>query len=114
MPVTVQTPVPEQSPLHPTNAEPDAAAAFNATDVTSSNWAEQVVPQLMPPGVDVTVPLPLPSLLIVIVITGLSVMTRAMGGPGASVTLGSVPPKIFVPAPSSAATVMVRLDPVGA
>ena len=39
---------------------------------------------------------------------------RETGGPAARVTLGSVPPKIFRPVPSSAETAMVRLDPTGA
>ena len=40
LPVTVQAPVPEQSPLHPANDEPGDAAAFRATDVPASNCAD--------------------------------------------------------------------------
>jgi hypothetical protein len=38
--------------------------AFNVTTVPLSNSAEQALPQLMPAGVLVTVPLPLPFLVI--------------------------------------------------
>ena len=65
LPVTVQAPLPEQAPPQLTNDEPAAAAAFKATEVPVSNWFEQVVPQLMPAGVEVTVPLPVPCLVTV-------------------------------------------------
>jgi len=70
LPVTVQAPFPEQAPPQLTNDEPAAAAAFNATEVPASNWFEQVAPQLMPAGVEVTVPLPVPCLVTVIAIVG--------------------------------------------
>ena len=70
LPVRVQAPLPEQSPPQLTNDEPAAAAAFKATEVPASNWFEQVPPQLMPAGVEVTVPLPVPCLVTVIVIVG--------------------------------------------
>src|SRR5262249_53675892 len=71
LPVTVQGPLPEQAPPQLTNDEPAAAAAFKATeDVPASNWCEQVAPQLMPAGVEVTVPLPVPCLVTVMVIVG--------------------------------------------
>ena len=68
--VTVQAPLPEQAPPQLTNDEPAAAAAFKATEVPVSNWFEQVAPQLMPAGVEVTVPLPVPCLVTVMVIVG--------------------------------------------
>jgi len=37
LPVTVQAPLPEQSPPQLTNDEPAAAAAFKATEVPASN-----------------------------------------------------------------------------
>ena len=70
LPVTVQAPLPEQAPPQLTNDEPAAAAAFKATDVPVSNWFEQVAPQLMPAGVEVTVPFPVPCLVTAMVIVG--------------------------------------------
>jgi len=61
--VTVHVPVPVQPPpLQPVNVEPAAAAAVSVTDVPVVNDAEQVVPQEMPAGLLVTVPLPAPAL----------------------------------------------------
>ena len=59
-----------QAPPQPTNDEPVAAAAFKASKVPVSNRFEQVAPQLMPAGVEVTVPLPVPCLVTVIAIVG--------------------------------------------
>jgi hypothetical protein len=70
LPVTVQGPLPEQAPPQLTNDEPAAAAAFKATEVPASNWCEQVAPQLMPAGVEVTVPLPVPCLVTVMIVGG--------------------------------------------
>src|SRR5512142_798217 len=47
---TTQLPLPTQSPLQPATVEPLAALALQAD------------PQLMPDGVEVTVPLPVPAL----------------------------------------------------
>jgi hypothetical protein len=56
----VQVPVPEQPPpLQLVKLEPAAAVAVRVTDVPK--LAEQVVPQLMPLGLLVTVPLPVPA-----------------------------------------------------
>jgi len=61
--VTVHVPVLVQPPpLQPVNVEPAAAAAVSVTDVPFVNDAEQVVPQEMPAGLLVTVPLPAPAL----------------------------------------------------
>ena len=63
--VTVQVPVPVQPPpLQPENAEPAAGVAVNVTAVPLANAAEQAAPQLMPVGALVTVPLPVPALVI--------------------------------------------------
>jgi hypothetical protein len=62
--------LPEQAPPQLTNDEPAAAAAFKATEVPASNWCEQVAPQLMPAGVEVTVPLPVPCLVTVMIVGG--------------------------------------------
>ena len=62
--MTVQVPVPVQPPLQPENVEPAAGVAVSVTDVPLANAAEQVVPQLMPAGALVTVPLPVPAFAI--------------------------------------------------
>jgi len=61
--VTVQVPLPVQPPpLQPVKVEPAAGAAVKVTKVPLANEAEQVVPQEMPAGLLVTVPLPVPAL----------------------------------------------------
>jgi hypothetical protein len=64
---TVQEPVPVQQqpppPLHPANTNPEAGTAVSATLVPPENDREQVVPQLMPLGLLVTVPPPVPFLV---------------------------------------------------
>src|ERR1700682_3338472 len=61
--VTVQVRVPEQAPLHPAKTEPAAGVAVSVTVVPLAKLAEQVAPQLIPPTLLVTVPVPLPCLL---------------------------------------------------
>src|SRR5512138_3837143 len=63
--VTMQLPVPVHASLQPANVEPDAAAAVRVTVVPLVMFAEQVDPQLMPPALEVTVPLPVPLLVTV-------------------------------------------------
>jgi hypothetical protein len=64
--VTVQVPVPVQPPPdQPAKTEPEAADAVSVTDIPGAYEALQVVPQLIPGGELVTVPLPVPSLEIV-------------------------------------------------
>jgi hypothetical protein len=55
-----QFPVPLQSPLHPANVEPLAAVALSVTDVPFAKFVVHVLPQLIPAGEDVTVPVPVP------------------------------------------------------
>ena len=52
--------VPVQAPLHPVNADPGAGVAVNVTGVPSGYNAVQVIPQLIPAGDDVAVPVPFP------------------------------------------------------
>jgi hypothetical protein len=59
--VTVQVPVPEQAPLQPAKEEPAAGVAVRVVPCVTD--CEQVVPQLMPAGVLVTVPEPVPLLV---------------------------------------------------
>jgi hypothetical protein len=59
--VTVQVPVPAQPPpLQPEKVEPAAGVAVKVTAVPLPYEATQVVPQEMPAGVLVTVPMPAP------------------------------------------------------
>ncbi len=48
------------SPLHPANVEPDAGAGMSVTEVPSSYISVQSLPQLIPVGLVVTVPEPVP------------------------------------------------------
>ncbi len=63
--VTVQAPGPEHAPAQETKAEPGAAVGVRFTSVGASKKAEQIVPQSIPAGVEVTVPLPVPARLTV-------------------------------------------------
>jgi hypothetical protein len=58
---TVQVPVPVQAPLQPANVEPLAAEAVSVTEVPLAKLALHVLPQLMPDGEEVTVPVPVPA-----------------------------------------------------
>jgi hypothetical protein len=57
---TAQFPVPAQAPLQPVKVEPAAGAAERVTFVPPATFALQMLPQLIPLGVEVTVPLPVP------------------------------------------------------
>jgi hypothetical protein len=64
--MTVQGPVPLQPPpLKPPKVKPGSDAAVKVTEVPLSKDAEQVLPQLIPAGLLVTVPLPAPALVTV-------------------------------------------------
>jgi hypothetical protein len=62
--VTTHVPVPVQPPpFHPANVEPSAGLAVNVTCVPLAKPAEHVDPQLIPAGLLVTVPDPVPALV---------------------------------------------------
>jgi hypothetical protein len=64
--LTVQVPVPLQPPpLQPVKVEPAVGAAVRVVLVPLAKFALQVLPQLIPLALEVTVPLPLPLLVIV-------------------------------------------------
>jgi hypothetical protein len=64
--VNVQVPVPEQPPpLQPSKAESRPGFAVNVITVPALKVAEQVLPQLMPAGLELTLPRPRPDLLTV-------------------------------------------------
>lgn len=75
--VSEQPRPPVQAPLQPVNMEPASATAVSVMMLFGVKGALQVAPQLMPAGVLVTVPPPVPAL--VTVIWG--------GGPNSAVTL---------------------------
>ena len=58
--VTLQGPVPVQRPDQPANVEPGLAVAVSVTAVPLGRSAVQVVVQLTPEGLLVTVPDPVP------------------------------------------------------
>ncbi len=60
---TVQPPVPLHAPLQPANVDPEAATGVSVTLVPEAKPALQVAPQLMPAGLLVTAPAPVPDLL---------------------------------------------------
>lgn len=56
----MQAPVPEQAPLQPVNSEPVSGLAESATLLPTGKAAEQLLPQSIPAGSDVTLPAPEP------------------------------------------------------
>ena len=59
--VTLQVPVPLQAPLQPAKVDPAAAAAVKVTTVPLLKFALQVLGQVIPLGLLVTLPLPVPA-----------------------------------------------------
>jgi hypothetical protein len=60
--VTAHVPVPVQAPLQPAKLELAEGVAVNVTEAPALKDAEQVVPQSIPMGEEVTVPVPVPAL----------------------------------------------------
>jgi len=85
--VTVQVPVPVQPPpLQPAKVEPAAGAAVKVTAVPLVNGVEHVVPQEIPAGLLVTVPLPVPereTVSVDVVDTPVPVTSREIVSPSA-------------------------------
>jgi hypothetical protein len=61
-PTVTEQVAPVQSPLNPENMLPAAGVGVSVTDVPMAKLVEQDVPQAIPDGVEVTVPLPLPAI----------------------------------------------------
>src|SRR2546425_11740468 len=59
--VREQLPVPVQAPLQPAKVDPEAGVAVRVTIVPLLKFALQVAGQLIPAGLLVTVPLPVPA-----------------------------------------------------
>ncbi len=62
-----QAAVPEQAPPQPAKVEPGPGTALSSTGVPNGMAVSQTDPQSMPAGVEVTVPVPLPSFVTVTV-----------------------------------------------
>jgi len=65
LPVIVTLPVAVQLPDQPANVEPEADVAVKVTAVPLLSVVEQELPQLIPVGLLVTVPVPVPARLTV-------------------------------------------------
>jgi hypothetical protein len=63
--VMVHVPVPVHAPLQPANTEPVVGVAVRITFVVEVYVSVQSFPQLMPDGLDVIVPDPVPDLVTV-------------------------------------------------
>jgi hypothetical protein len=59
--VRAQLPAPVQAPDHPANVEPEAGVAVRVTIVPLLKVALHTLPQLIPLGLLVTVPVPVPA-----------------------------------------------------
>src|SRR6266542_4490124 len=75
----MQVPAPVQSPDQPVKVEPTEAAAVNVTG-TAAKGAEQVEPQSMPAGLEVTVPEPVPVLATVSVLPRTRATAKSRSG----------------------------------
>jgi hypothetical protein len=77
--VTVQLPLPEQAPDQPLKDDPAEVVAASVTVVPCLKACAQVEPQLIPAGLEVTVPDPLPALanVSVLFVSNLAVAVRS-------------------------------------
>jgi hypothetical protein len=58
--VTTHELIPEHAPDQPVNVDPDAGVAVRVTLVPEANFAMQLDPQLIPEGLLLTIPVPVP------------------------------------------------------
>ena len=100
---TIQVPVPVQAPDQPEKVDPADGEAVSVTEVPELYEAVQVAPQEMPAGLEVTVPLPVPALVTVMVYD-----TRVK----VAVTLrAAVMETVHVPVPVQAPDQPVKVEP---
>jgi hypothetical protein len=103
--LTVQVvPEVESHPLQPEKSESRAGVAVKVTVVSLTKVAEQAVPQLIPDGLDVTVPLPRPDLLTVSV-------NRSRVNVARTVFAAVIDTLQVAPATASHPTHALKLDP---
>jgi hypothetical protein len=77
--LTVTTPSAQSAaPLHPLNVDPLAGVAVSVTAVPVAYASEQSAPHVMPAGLLVTVPAPVPCLVTVSVATAVNVAVQVM------------------------------------
>src|SRR5216117_4037851 len=115
--VTVQAPGPEQPPpLQPLKVEPAPGAAVSVTAVPLAKLAAQVAPQVMPAGLLVTVPAPVPALETVsvkvcrvkVAVTMVAALRVTVQAPGPEQPPPLQPPKVE---PAAGAAVSVTAVP---
>jgi hypothetical protein len=105
-PPSAQVPVPVQPPLQPANVDPLAGVAVNVTDVPAKYVALHVGPQLIPAGLLLTLPLPVPVRFTEIVL-GFAV--------NVAVTLAeALPPSVQLPVPVHPPLHPANVDPLAA
>jgi hypothetical protein len=107
--------VPLQAPVQPVKVEPAAVAAVSVTDVPLATLNEQVAPQVMPAGVLVTVPLPVPEAATVSSALTVKTAVALRSSVIASVQVAAVPLQAPVQPvnvePAAAAAVSVTVAP---
>src|SRR5580704_13775398 len=90
----------ESQPVHPLTIEPGSGAAVSVTVELLTNDAPQPVPQVIPAGLDVTLPVPDPCLITVSVSCCVTVIVVVPVFPNGSVTvMVAVPPPTAVARP---------------
>ena len=114
--LTVQVPVPLHAPDQPENIELAFGAAVSTTLVAYVNDATQALPQLMPVGVEVTVPVPVPAFPTVRVYERMLKVAVTVAAAETAMVQAPVPlhPPPLQPAkdePAAAAAVSTRLVP---
>jgi hypothetical protein len=98
--------VPVQAPLQPVKVDPVAGVAVRVTLVPLLKDALQVLPQLIPDGAEVTVPVPVPAL---------ATVKANVGRANVAVTLRAVVIlTVQVPVPVQAPLQPVKVDPLAA
>lgn len=118
--LSTQLPVPVQSPAQPVNELPAVAAAISVTELPLAKLPVQVAPQLMPAGLLVTVPAPVPFLFTVTryvgVVVNVAVTVTAAAGmvkvQGLALAQPAKPVQPPNAAPASAVAVSVTVLPL--